>query len=512
MKYFPIFVDVDQSKILIVGGGEQALQKLRLVLKTTARIVVIGEQPCEGIVALADERVRIERRGFTAEDALGTTLAFVATGDATENARVAGLLRTAHVAVNVVDEPAHSTFITPAIVDRDPIVVAIGTEGAAPVIAREIKTRLEAWLPSRLGDVAVKAAALRERIGALFPDGTTRRRFWMRLFEGPFRNAMLAGDTVAADAAVEAEVVRAHDDIKTRPGRILLIGCGPGDADLLTIKAQQALQDADVLVIDRLVSAAVLEHARRDALRIEVGKTPGGPSVSQDEINRILVREGLKGLTVARLKGGDAFVFGRAAEEMVAARAAGLSVEVIPGITAAHGIAARIGLPLTLREKVRQFSVLTGATADGMVEHDWAALAQEGSAAAVYMGVGAAPLIEREMLAHGADPELPVVIVENGTLANERVIETRLQLLAQAITAEGIKGPAIIYLGLDWASAGLSRPANVTVFAPTAVVGAELSAGASGGRPSSFVPPCGNTGERRSPLQFPSPSQISRTK
>ncbi len=467
MKYFPIFVDVDQSEILIVGGGEQALQKLRLVLKTTARIVVIGEHPSEGIIALVSDRLQIERRAFETKDALGKALAFVATGDGQENARIAALLRAAHVPVNVVDEPEHSTFITPAIVDRDPIIVAIGTEGAAPVIAREIKTKLEAWLPARLGEVATKAAGLRERIGDLFHDGTTRRRFWSRLFEGPFRAAVLAGDDANATAAVEAEIASAHQDIKTRPGRVLLVGCGPGDADLLTLKAQQALQDADVLVIDRLVSPGVLEHARRDALRIEVGKTPGGPSVSQDEINRIIVREGLKGLTVARLKGGDAFVFGRAAEEMVAARAAGLAVEVIPGITAAHGIAARLCLPLTLREKVRQFSVLTGATADGAVEHDWSALAREGSAAAVYMGVGAAPLIEREMLAHGADPELPVVIVENGTLATERVIETKLHLLAHAITAEGIKGPAIIYLGLDWASAGLSRPSYVRVFART---------------------------------------------
>lgn len=492
MKYFPIFVDVDQGEILIVGGGEQALQKLRLVLKTTARITVVAEHPGEGIVALASDRILIERRAFETKDALGKKLAFVATGDGRENARIAALLRAAHVPVNVVDEPAHSTFITPAIVDRDPIVVAIGTEGAAPVIAREIKTRLEAWLPARLGDVAAKAAGLRERVGALFLDGATRRRFWTRLFEGPFRSAVLVGDAAAADAAVEVEIARAHDDIKSRPGRVLLIGCGPGDADLLTLKAQQALQDADVLVIDRLVSQGVLEHARRDALRIEVGKTPGGPSVSQDEINRIIVREGLKGLTVARLKGGDAFVFGRAAEEMVAARAAGLAVEVIPGITAAHGIAAHIGLPLTLREKVRRFSVLTGATADGAVEHDWAALAREGSAAAIYMGVGAAPLIEHEMLAHGADPALPVVIVENGTLANERVIETRLDVLADTIRLEGIKGPAIIYLGLDWTSAGLSRPAYVLVHSrpvgwaePLAKPSAERSDEHAGLRPAS---------------------------
>ncbi len=467
MRYFPIFVDVGDGSILVVGGGEQAAQKLRLVLKTTARVMVLAEAPVAEIEDYArDGRIRLDRRAFAAADADDTALAFVATGNTAENIRVAGLLRAAKVPVNVVDEPAHSSFITPAIVDRDPVVVAIGTEGAAPVIAREIKTKLEAWLPERLGDVAARAAQLRGRIADLFHDGTTRRRFWTRLFEGPFRTATLAGDAAGADAAVEAEIARATEDVTTRGGRILLIGCGPGDADLLTLKAQRALQDADVLVVDRLVSPAVLEHARRDAVRIEVGKTPGGPSVAQDEINRIIVREGLKGLTVARLKGGDAFVFGRAAEEMVAARAAGLAVGVIPGITAAHGIAARIGLPLTLREKVRQFSVLTGATADGAADHDWAALAREGSAAAVYMGVGAAPTIERQMLTHGADPSLPIVIVENGTLASERIVETRLGCLAAAIQDCGIKGPAIIYLGLDWTSAGLSRPANVSVFAP----------------------------------------------
>jgi uroporphyrin-III C-methyltransferase/precorrin-2 dehydrogenase/sirohydrochlorin ferrochelatase len=463
----PIFLDVDAAEILIVGGTEQALQKLRLVLKTTAQITVVAETVNAEIERhVGDGRVRIERRGFRAADAEDRALAFVATGSASENARIAAVLRAAKVPVNIVDAPDASTFIMPAIVDRDPVVVAIGTEGAAPVMAREIKTQLEAWLPSRLGDVAAKAATLRERIAVHIRDGTTRRRFWTRLFSGPFRNAVLAGDAAGATAAVEAGIAAAHTDLTSRAGRVILIGCGPGDADLLTLKAQQALQDADVLVIDRLVSPAVLEHARRDALRIDAGKMPGGPSVSQDEINRIIVREGLKGLTVARLKGGDAFIFGRAAEEMTAARAAGLAVEVIPGITAAHGIAAAIGLPLTLREKVRQFSVLTGATADGTLDHDWASLARPGSAAAVYMGVGAAPLIERQMLAQGADPALPVVIVENGTLASERIIETRIVHLSRAIRDQGITGPAVIYLGLDWTSAGLSRPARVVRHVP----------------------------------------------
>ncbi|MEZ5925115.1 MAG: siroheme synthase CysG [Hyphomicrobiaceae bacterium] len=466
MRYFPVFLDVDAGDILIVGGGEQALQKLRLALKTTATVTIVAVDVTEQIVAeLTPTRGHLVRRAFEPADALGKTLAFVATGTAADDARIAAHIRDAKVPVNVVDAPAHSTFITPAIVDRDPVVVAIGTEGAAPVLAREIKTRLEAWLPSGLGNVAARAGALRERIATLLHDGGARRRFWTRLLAGPFRAAVLAGDDATASIAVEEEIGRATAEGVSSEGRIILIGCGPGDADLLTLKAQRALQEADVLVVDRLVSPGVLEHARRDARRIHVGKTPGGPSTSQDEINRILVREGLMGQTVARLKGGDAFIFGRAAEEIAAVRAAGLSVEIIPGITAAHGIAAHIGLPLTLRSKVRQFSVATGATEAGAAEHDWARLAGSGAAAAIYMGVGAAPVIQREMLRHGADPSLPVVIVENGTLADERIVETQLALLSGAIDAQAIKGPAIIYLGLGWESAGLTRPTQVLVHA-----------------------------------------------
>jgi uroporphyrin-III C-methyltransferase/precorrin-2 dehydrogenase/sirohydrochlorin ferrochelatase len=245
-----------------------------------------------------------------------------------------------------------------------------------------------------------------------------------------------------------------------------LIGCGPGDPDLLTLKAQQRLQEADVLVVDRLVNPAILEYARRDAVRIDVGKEPEGPSAAQEDINQILVREALKGQRVARLKGGDAFIFGRAAEEAAAVRAAGVPVEVIPGITAAHACAASVGLPLTLRRKVRQFAVVTGASADGAFDLDWAALAKEGQAFAIYMGVRSAPRFCNELLAAGARPETPVVIVENGTLADERAVAAQLSELPAAIAVKGIKGPAIIFVGLDWAAAGLTRPDKLEVYEP----------------------------------------------
>jgi uroporphyrin-III C-methyltransferase / precorrin-2 dehydrogenase / sirohydrochlorin ferrochelatase len=248
------------------------------------------------------------------------------------------------------------------------------------------------------------------------------------------------------------------------PGRVVLIGCGPGDPDLLTVRAVRAISRADVLVVDRLVGDGVLAFARADAVIIPVGKEAGGPSTSQDEINRILVREALKGQTVARLKGGDGFVFGRAAEEIAAIRAAGLEVEIVPGITAAHACAASIALPLTLRESVRQFSLVTGATADGDPDLDWASLAAPHQAFAIYMGVRTARALRQKLLAAGAPVTLPIVVVENGTRVNERAIATTLGELIDAIAAFGIKGPAIIFGGLHWSDANLTMPDKVHVY------------------------------------------------
>jgi uroporphyrin-III C-methyltransferase/precorrin-2 dehydrogenase/sirohydrochlorin ferrochelatase len=280
------------------------------------------------------------------------------------------------------------------------------------------------------------------------------------LLQGPFRRAILSGAEAEAGRILASEL-KGGD--APAAGRVALIGCGPGDPDLLTLKALQRLQEADVLVIDRLVNPKVLEYARRDAERIFVGKTPGGPTTSQAEINRILVREASAGKVVARLKGGDPFIFGRAAEEMAALQGAGIGVEIVPGVTAAHACAASIGLPVTLREHVRHFSVVTGATADGAPDLDWRALAEPGAAFAIYMGVGNAPLLRGNLLAAGADPATPVVIVENGTLATERAGATTLSDLTACVAEQAIAGPAVMFVGLDWETAGLCRPETVTL-------------------------------------------------
>lgn len=463
MRYFPLFADLEGADVLVVGGGEQAAQKVRLLAKTSARVTVLAPQPTPELEQLAAEgRLRIERRAFVAGDAAGQRIIYAATGTIADDTLVSQTAQALGIPVNVVDRPELSTFITPAIVDRTPVTVAIGTEGAAPILAREIKTRLESWLPADFGKLARHAQALRGQIAGCFPETRARRHFWERLLQGPFRRAVLGGSDIEAARILDAEMTNAGDVAK---GRVALIGAGPGDPDLLTLKALQRLQEADVLVVDRLVNPQILDYARRDAERIFVGKTPRGHTTSQAEINRILVREASAGKVVARLKGGDPFVFGRAAEELSALQEAGIAAEVVPGVTAAHACAARVSLPVTLRERVRQFSIVTGATADGEPELDWPALAAEGAAFAIYMGVNNAPSLRANLLAAGADPATRVVIVENGSLPGERAVAATLGDLTDCIAELQVKGPAVIFVGLDWSDAGLARPEAVQVYA-----------------------------------------------
>jgi len=480
MKYFPLFLDLDDRRVVVAGGGVKAAQKLRLLAKTGARIVVIGETFSQEVLEVVRGRpMLLEQRRFAPDDVQGAALVIGAEDSSARNADVSRAARAHGVPVNIVDGPDLSTAIVPAIVDRDPVVVAIGTEGASPVIARDLRARIEAWLPAGFGRLAMRAAALRPRVRDAIAEPVARRRFWEGLLRGPFRAHALAGDLAAADGEAERALREGAADGHVA-GSVALIGCGPGDPDLLTLKALQHLQDADVLVYDRLVNPAILDYARRDAVRIDVGKSPAGETTERGQINRILVREALKGHRVARLKGGDAMIFGRAAEEIAAVRAAGIDVEIIPGITAAHACAASVGLPLTLRGKVRQFSIVTGATEDGELHLDWQTLSAPGQAAAIYMGVRNARQIQRALLGSGAAPGTPVVVVENGTRAQERALATTLADLAAAVEAEAIAGPAIIFLGLDWHEARLSRPARVRVFqsaAPLPVDHAALSVG-----------------------------------
>ncbi|MGI9415264.1 MAG: siroheme synthase CysG, partial [Hyphomicrobiales bacterium] len=435
--------------VLVVGGGEAAAQKLRLLLKTAARITVVAPDLCDEITSLGRiGRVAIERREFVPSDLEDAALLYVASGNPDHDRHISILARAWDIPVNVVDVPEQCSFITPAIVDRDPVVVAIGTEGTAPVLAQGIKARLESLLSPRLGALAQKAGRLRTRVAERLRSGGRRRAFWHNYFFGQIRDAYIANDERDFERRVETALT-ADDTESDMPGRVALVGAGPGDPDLLTLKAQRLLQSADVIVYDRLVGPKVLDYARRDAERIAVGKTPGRPSIGQGDINRILITQALKGRTVVRLKGGDPYVFGRGAEEQAALTALGIPVEIVPGITAAAACAASIKLPLTTRGANRSFSILTGTTEQGAAEHDWPALAEAGATFAIYMGVGTAGHTQRRLLDAGIAPSTPVVIVENGTLPGERALTTEIGALEAAIAAEGVTGPAIIYVGLE---------------------------------------------------------------
>jgi uroporphyrin-III C-methyltransferase/precorrin-2 dehydrogenase/sirohydrochlorin ferrochelatase len=444
MKHFPIFLDIEDRKVLIVGGGEAAAQKARLIGKTPAHLHIVASDICSELSTL---EATIHLRPFSPADLDDAAIVYVATGDIHEERWVSDLARQRGIAVNVVDQPHLCSFLTPAIVDRDPVVVAIGTEGAAPMLAQGIKSRLEAILPPGLGVLARKARQYRPVIAARLRAGSARRAFWGSFFFGTLRDRFLSGGDAAFSTCVETEI--SELEVADRgPGRVALVGAGPGDPELLTLKAQRLLQSADVIVHDRLVGPEILEYARRDAERICVGKTPGLISPSQGEINRLLINHAAKGSDVVRLKGGDPYIFARGAEEQAALEEAGVEVEVVPGITAAAGCAAAIKLPLTRRGENRSLSVLTAMGESGPAEHDWSHLARAGTTFALYMGVGTAERTQIQLLDAGIDPETPVVIVENGTLAGQRSASTNLSALSETIMAKGIHGPAIIYVGL----------------------------------------------------------------
>ncbi len=462
MRHFPIFLDLRGRRVAVAGGGEIAVAKLRLLLKTEARINVAAPEACAQIQRWHGAgRLVWHRRAFAPEDAICAPLVYGATGDAAEDARVKRIAEGAGALINIVDDLENSAFITPAIVDRDPVTVAIGTEGAAPVLARTIKAQNEARLAPTLGILAECARHRRHDVEAL-PPGRPRRDFWSAYFDDWGPRTLAAGGEAAVAAAFADRLEAALATARTeRPGKVVLVGAGPGDPELLTLKARRCLHAADAVVHDRLVAPEILELARREALVVEVGKVPGGPAWRQEDINALLIEQAREGAVVARLKSGDPLVFGRADEEIAALEAAGVAVEIIPGVTSAAAAAASVGRSLTRRGRNQALTLMTAHDAAGFAEHDWRNLARPGAIAAVYMGVRAAGFVRGRLMLHGAEPERPVTVVENASRAREKRLATTLGALPEAVAAAGIEGPAIILLGVEAAAA-----AAVTVTAP----------------------------------------------
>lgn len=450
MRHFPLFFDTRGKTIAVAGGGAVAEAKLRLLMKTEARLAVFAENP--GAAArqwAADGRLRLHERAPTAADFAAATLIYIAQDDPETIAAPLALARQAGVPVNVVDDLEAGDFITPAIVDRDPVTVAIGTEGTAPVLARRLKKRLEETLSVGLGRLARAGGAFRHRLERL--DGAARRRFWARYYDDAGPAELAKGEDATLEARLTARLETLLDDgagAPDEPGRVHLVGAGPGDPELLTLKARRLLDEADVVIHDRLVSPAILELARREARLIEVGKIPGGPSWKQADIDALMVAESRTGATVVRLKSGDPGIYGRLDEEMDALDAAGIAFDVTAGITAAAAGAARLGVSLTKRGRNKALRFLTGHDVDGFAEHDWAALAKPGATAAIYMGVRAARFLQGRLMMHGAGPDTHVTAVENISRPDEKTVAATLGTLPDALTAHGIKGPAVLFLGL----------------------------------------------------------------
>lgn len=446
MRQFPIFLKLEGRKALVVGGGDAAVAKVRLLRAARADLTVIAERPAPELLDWAAEGViRLERRAFRPDDLDGAAMVISATGDVAGDAAVSAAARAAGVAVNAVDRPALSDFIMPAIVDRDPVTVAISTDGAAPALARQVRGAIEAALPARLGQLARFIDAFRPAVSALRDSAEGRRRFWDRFLAGPIARKVLAGDGREARSAMLALVNQAERTEQS--GRVAIVGAGPGDPELLTLKAHRLLQEADVIVHDKLVGEEVLDLARRDARRIYVGKSRGNHTLTQDEINALIAEEAWAGHLVVRLKGGDPFVFGRGGEELEYLRALGIEAEVVPGITAATGCAAAAGFPLTHRDKASAVTFLSGQGKDGEPDVDWHVLAEARHTLAVYMGVGTAEATAERLLAHGRDPATSVAVIENGTLPTQRVVKGRLEGLADLVRREGIGSPALIVIG-----------------------------------------------------------------
>lgn len=448
MKYYPIFLKLAGEKVVFSGAGDHAAAKIKLLLKTQAFIFVIGKEPCSDVQHWAEQnKIHLIQREITIEDVANTRLVYGANDDPDADARAVALGKQAGALTNIVDNLEASEFLTPAMVDRDPVIVAIGTEGTAPVLARKIKSDIEEMLPLTTGVLASIANAFRP-MAARLKTSTDRRSFWQKFFFTIGPRAITQGGT----AEVETALLELFNDTKSkaaRHGHADLIGTGPGDPELLTLKARRKLHEADVILHDRLVTPEILELARREATVICVGKKGYGPSWKQEDINALLVEHVAQGHKVARLKSGDATIYGRLDEEIDALDAAGLSWDVVPGITSASAAAATMGTSLTRRGRNSSLRYLTGRDVDGFAEHEWKALAQDGSTAAIYMGLKAVRFLSGRLLMHGASPQTPLTIVENVSRINQRVISSSLGAVTQDIEAADISGPAILFLGLS---------------------------------------------------------------
>ena len=445
MRYLPVFLDLQTGPVVLTGSGELALAKLRVLLAAGARIRWYVTSPAHDVHGL--EPAQLARIDFAKGDPLTSDLAGVVAvfcaGAGDVGVAMALRAKSLGLPVNVMDDIAHSTFIFPAIVDRGDVVVAIGTGGTSPVVARRLREKIEAVVPARIGELAKFIGRFRKSVHAHIPETSQRRRFWERVIDGPIGALVLSGHKDDAEAALKG--ISDPAAYAGGEGRVMIVGAGPGDPDLLTVKALRALQDADVVFYDELVSPEILDRIRRDATRVPVGRRAGKIGIGQDAINKLLIEAARSGKRVVRLKGGDAFVFGRGGEEVEALRQARIAYSIVPGITAALGAGAEFEIPLTYRDEARRIIFVTAHQADDTASIDWSTLNDPKATLVVYMGVTSAPSVREGLLAAGRSPETPAGVFARVSRSDARAAVGTLDQLPALVGQ--VDGPAILIIG-----------------------------------------------------------------
>lgn len=446
MDYFPLFLDLKQQACLVVGAGEIAARKIELLARAGAQITVVSLEIGETVAKLQKiHSLVIIQRAFEETDLEGIRLVVSATNNRQANIAVAEAAKQKNLLVNVVDNPELCNFIFPAIVDRSPVIAAISSGGASPVLARLLRGKIESTIPASFGKLAALADQFRPMVKQYIAEGTPRRIFWENVLQGSIAELVFAGKTQQAEQQLRDKILQAEQG--QNKGEVYLIGAGPGDPDLLTFKALRLMQQADVIVYDRLVSAEIMDLARRDAEKIYVGKQRDNHSLPQESINELLANLALKGKRVARLKGGDPFIFGRGGEEIETLVQHGVSFQVVPGITAATGCASYAGIPLTHRDHAQSCTFVTGHLKDGSINLNWPQLAAPNQTVVIYMGLVGLNEICQQLIAYGCPEDHPIAIVQQGTTQHQRVITGTLSDMPQQVAADDIKPPTLIIVG-----------------------------------------------------------------
>jgi len=447
MDFLPIFLNIRGRRCAVIGGGEVAARKVSLLLEAGGAVTVYSPKLCAALAELRDAgRLQHVAERFSEGMLDGCAIAIAATDDDAVNRQVSEAAIQRNVPVNVVDQPELCSFIVPSIVDRSPVVVAVSTGGASPVLARLIRARLETLIPTAYGRLAQLVESFRDKVKARFTHSPKRRVFWEDVLQGPVAELVFAGQE--EDARIELEKKLSSADGTGKPvGEVYLVGGGPGDPDLLTFRALRLMQQADVVVHDRLVSEEVLNLARRDAVRIYAGKERSHHAIPQEDINQLLVRLAKEGKRVVRLKGGDPFIFGRGGEEIETLAAEGIHFQVVPAVTAAAGCAAYSGIPLTHRDYAQSVVLVTGHLQDGTVNLNWKGLVQPDQTVVFYMGLQGVQTICRELIAHGMPDSTPAALVQQGTTRHQRVFTGTLATLPEIVERSKVKAPTLIIVG-----------------------------------------------------------------